>query len=254
MTKKLAMLFVIVFALISVCIPTLACEECGNYYMVTTGNVNVRANPDINAKVIGWVSKGEYVEPLNFICTYDGRTWVQVDWGGRDGYISDKYLTYAFDDDDYDEGAIRTSVLMVTTGNVNVREWVSIDSKVVTTIKCGTYVDVWMYYTSSDGRVWAEILNDDGTVFGYISTKYLNFIDEGLWTNLARYMKVSGGRVNVRSYASINAEDIGTVHKGDVFEVEYFIPTADGRIWACCMQDDEYVGFISCKYLEPTKW
>ena len=65
--------------------------------MVTTGNVNVRANPDINAKVIGWVSEGEYVEPLNFICTYDGRTWVQVDWGGRDGYISDKYLTYAFD-------------------------------------------------------------------------------------------------------------------------------------------------------------
>ena len=93
MTKKLAMLFVIVFALISVCIPTLACEECGNYYMVTTGNVNVRANPDINAKVIGWVSEGEYVEPLNFICTYDGRTWVQVDWDGRDGYISDKYLT-----------------------------------------------------------------------------------------------------------------------------------------------------------------
>ncbi len=56
MTKKLAILFVIVFTLISVCIPTLACEECGNYYMVTTGNVNVRANPDINAKVTSLTS------------------------------------------------------------------------------------------------------------------------------------------------------------------------------------------------------
>lgn len=253
MIKKLATLFVIVLAIASITIPALACEECGNYYMVTTGNVNVRANPDINAKVIGWLSEGECIEPLNFICTYDGRTWVQVDWNGRDGYISDKYLTYVYNEEDYDEGAIRTSILMRTTGNVNVREWASIDSWVVTTIKRGTYVDAWMFYTSSDGRVWAEILNDDGTVLGYISTRYLTFIDNGLWTELARYMTINGGRVNVRSYASINAEDIGTVHKGDAFEVEYFIPTVDGRIWACCVQDDEYIGFISCKYLEPTK-
>lgn len=253
MIKKLAMLFVIVLAISSFAVPVLACEECGSYYMVTTGNVNVRSNPDINAKVIGWLSEGECIEPLNFICTYDGRTWVQVDWNGRDGYISDKYLTYVYDEEDYDEGAIRTSILMRTTGNVNVREWASIDSRVVTTVKRGTYVDAWMFYTSSDGRVWAEILNDEGTVLGYISTRYLTFIDEGLWTELARYMTINGGRVNVRSYASINAEDIGTVHRGDVFEVEYFIPTVDGRIWACCMQDDEYIGFISCKYLEPTK-
>lgn len=253
MIKKLAMLFVIVLAISSFAVPVLACEECGSYYMVTTGNVNVRSNPDINAKVIGWLSEGECIEPLNFICTYDGRTWVQVDWNGRDGYISDKYLTYVYNEEDYDEGAIRTSILMRTTGNVNVREWASIDSQVVTTVKRGTYVDAWMFYTSSDGRVWAEILNDEGTVLGYISTRYLTFIDEGLWTELARYMTINGGRVNVRSYASINAEDIGTVHRGDVFEVEYFIPTVDGRIWACCMQDDEYIGFISCKYLEPTK-
>lgn len=249
MTKKLAMLFVIVFALISVCIPTLACEECGNYYMVTTGNVNVRAKPSIDAKVIGWLDKGECIEPLSFEFTDDGRVWVQIEWkNGRYGYVSDKYLDYL-----YDDGEITTTITMITTANVNVREWASTDSKVVTTIKRGTYVDASMYYTSYDGTVWAEIMGDDGMSLGYMSMRYLKFVDKGLWTNLARRMKITGGSVNVRSYASINAEDIGTVHKGDVFEVEYFIPTIDGRIWACCTQDDEYIGFISCKYLEPTK-
>lgn len=219
--------------------------------MVTTGKVNVREFPDINADIIGVVDMDTIVYPLNFVYTDDGRTWVHVIWNGEDGYISDKFLEWNEEEYVY---VYTTSVPMITTGSVNMRVWATIDGPIFGTLSKGSRVDVYGFYPSEDGRVWAEIIiNNPEYTFAYISTKYLDFVDEGIWPNLEGHMVVSGGNVNIRENASVESKSVGILYEGDTVEVSYYIPTTDGRIWAMLLEDGREIGFVSVKYLEPAE-
>ena len=163
----------------------------------------------------------------------------------------------AFAEEEYTEEVYPISVIMETTGNVNVREWARIDGPIFCTLDKGTSVEVLRWYSSSDGRIWAGIRVHDGSEFnwGFISMKYLELADDFAYEfnfdfNLARMMEVTGGSVFVREYESIDADVTTTVHRGDVVEVEEYVLTNDGRMWASCLnQDGEYLGWISMKYL-----
>lgn len=232
--KKLAII-TLVFTLIFSFFCVAFAEEAN--CLVTTGKVNVRELPDIDAKIIGNLDEGVTVHPINRISTYDGRTWVQVEWNGKDGYISDKYL-----EGDYEDVIYNVSVQMITTGDVNVRVDYSMDAKIRCVIEEGTIVDVWTFYSSDDGRIWAEIETDDGEC-GYISNKYLDFVEDG--PMLKRNMLVKGDVVLVRANASLDAEVVNTVNGRDVVTVHMYLPTDDGLIWALCSMDGEEIGFIS---------
>lgn len=248
--KKLVSVFMVLMIII-MSVSTVAFASNGDT-MVTTGNVNIRANPDINANVIGWLAEGVEISPTNFIYTYDGRIWVQIEYKGKDGYISEKNLDWVYDEDELENVVYNMPIAMVTTGNVNVREWASMDAPVYTYFEKGKQIEAWGFYVSGDGRIWAELELDIG-VYGYVSMKYLAPVVE--MAEIARFMVVNGGRVNVREIPNIESRDIGTITYGTEVEVEYFIPTDDGRIWASCYDNNtgEYLGFVSCMYLEPIK-
>lgn len=150
-----------------------------------------------------------------------------------------------------------TSVQMITTGDVNVRKWASLDGPICYQLNKGSFVDVWAFYPADDGRVWCQI--EDETFGGcFISMKYLEVVDETSFNyefEFGPYMEVTGGSVNVREYESIEAETDGVLHNGDVVEVVELIPTSDGRMWAGCrdITTGEYLGWVSMKYLAVTE-
>lgn len=63
----------------------------GPEYVVTTGNVNVRSAPDINARVLGVAHKGDKLRYQNESKEDTGRTWYLVIFNGENGWISSKY-------------------------------------------------------------------------------------------------------------------------------------------------------------------
>lgn len=63
----------------------------GPEYVVTTGNVNVRSAPDINARVLGVAHKGAKLLYQGDSKEDVGRTWYLVIFNGENGWISSKY-------------------------------------------------------------------------------------------------------------------------------------------------------------------
>ncbi len=63
------------------------------------------------------------------------------------------------------------------------------------------------------------------------------------------HVKVTGGRVNIRSAPGVESRDIGTAHKGDVLPYQGVTKEAGGRPWYLVIYKNEN-GWISSKYSE----
>ncbi len=153
----------------------------------------------------------------------------------------------------YVEEPTISPILLRTTGNVNIRQYADINSKSVGSLNKGVTFESDTFYATTDGRVWARIYDEYGYIRGYVSMKYWECIDGTEIPDLAYYMTVTGESVHVREWASINADVCAIAHENDVFVADYYTHTSDGRIWATCFSEtyDEFIGYISCKYLEP---
>lgn len=152
----------------------------------------------------------------------------------------------------YEEEVVVAPIMLRATGKVNVRQWADIKSPASETLDINELVEANTFHVTDDDRVWAELRWNNGYVRGYVSMRYLEYAEKTNLPELARYMTVTGRSVYVREEANINASISTTVHRGDTVEVDYYTHTSDGRIWAACYLEDEYIGFISCKYLAPT--
>ena len=63
------------------------------------------------------------------------------------------------------------------------------------------------------------------------------------------HVKITGGRVNVRSAPGTSSRDIGTVHKGDLLPYQGVTEEADGRPWYLIIYENQN-GWVSSKYAE----
>ena len=256
----------------------------------TDGDTNIRADADINARSIGTFQKGEKIWVFEHVYTSDGRNWCGVCFKGKLGFISDRYSSYEvsrpsqyrdvnngrygedydgyvyYDYEDYDDYEDYEDYDMVfdcaeefefeVTRNTKVRAWAGTDATVVGSLGRGSIVWGYLLFTSDSGEAWLEIEWEDG--YAYVPAKVLRLTEplyDGSYPRLGRKMRVTGGRVNVREDANINSHDLGTLHEGDVVEVDFFVCVEDGerRIWAHCYTDDGEEGFISCMYLTATR-
>ena len=152
--------------------------------------------------------------------------------------------------------ACTTSILMRTTGSVNVRADTDIEARVFCVMPKDSYINVHGFYPTADGRVWGKVDVYDGEYCydGYISCKYLEVVyDEGFnyKFEFSDWMRVTGGSVNARAYGNINAPVEKIIHSGDIVNVVELVPTDDGRMWANCYSiEGKYIGWVSMRYLE----
>jgi len=203
-----------------------------------------------------------------------------VSYYGQTGYISDRYSSYEvsnpndyrtiggnsnYQDDTqyYSEGyeledsfPYECNFEFILTRTEPVRTWADRTATAMDVLNQNQHI--WgSRIDTSNGEAFLEVIwNQNGEYqYGYVSMSSLMLAEplfDGSYPGLAQQMKVTGGSVNVRQSADINAKDIGTIHQGDIVSVIYYVCVDNGerRIWACCTdQVGNYLGFVSCKYL-----
>ena len=152
------------------------------------------------------------------------------------------------------EKVVQTAVMMTANVDTELRLWATDDGPAYATLVKGDDIEVFEFYPD-DNYVWAQVLHDEEDLqyrYGYANVADLYF-SSGKQFKLGKYMKVTGNMVNIREEGNIQADICGLLYKGDVVQVEKYVPTSDGRIWAYCSNAEraEYLGWVSMRYLAP---
>ncbi len=160
---------------------------------VESGNLNVRAIPGTDGKLVGKMPKGAACEILEV--TEDG--WAHIVSGEVDGYVSMDYLYIGADAKMKALELLRT-VAVVNGDSVNVRDEASLDSAVLTQVPEGEEMEVLEVL---DKWVKVSIDGEDG----YVSADYVTVeekLDTAITMSELRYGQgVSDLRIDIVDYA-----------------------------------------------------
>lgn len=159
---------------------------------VDSGNLNVRAIPSTEGKLVGKMPKNSACEVLD---TADG--WAHVQSGEVEGYVSLEYLLTGPDArlKAYD---LVNTVVRVNTDGLNVREEPNTDSAVLTQVLQGEELE---YVETLDGWIKVSIDGEEA----YVSAEYVT-VEDTLstaitMTELLYGVGVSDVRVELVEYA-----------------------------------------------------
>lgn len=161
---------------------------------VETGNLNVRAIPATDGKLVGKMPKGSACEVVEM--NEDG-TWAHIKSGDVDGYVSTDYL-YTGADAGMRAMELVKTVAVVNADALKVREQAGMDATVLTSVPKGEELEV---VEQLDGWVKVSIDGEDA----YVSSEYVT-VEEKLDTavtmsELLYGQGVSNLRVDIVEYA-----------------------------------------------------
>lgn len=161
---------------------------------VESGNLNVRAIPGTDGKLVGKMPKGSACEILEMT---EEKDWAHIKSGEVDGYVSAEFL-YMGADASMKATELVRPVATVTADYLKVRDEASIDSAVLTSVPKGEEMEV---VEVLDGWVKVSIDGDDA----YVSAEYVT-VEEKLDTavtmsELLYGQGVSDLRVDIVEYA-----------------------------------------------------
>lgn len=131
---------------------------------VESGNLNVRAVPSTDGKLVGKMPKHSACEVVEML---DG--WAHIQSGEVDGYVSLEFLLTGPDAKLMANDLVRT-VVEVNTDGLNVRDEPNIESAVLTQVPKGEELE---YVETLEGWVKVSI---DGEP-GYVSAEYVTVTD-----------------------------------------------------------------------------
>lgn len=160
---------------------------------VESGNLNVRAIPGLDGKLVGKMPKGSACEILEV--TEDG--WAHIISGEVDGYVSTEYLYMGADAKMRGLELIRT-VAVVNADALKVRDDASLDGAVLTQVPKGEELEVVEVLGD-----WVQVAIDSDNA--YVSAEYVT-VEEKLDTavtmsELLYGQDVSDLRVDIAEYA-----------------------------------------------------
>ena len=133
---------------------------------VTSGNLNVRALPSLDGKLVGKMPKDSACEVLDM--TEDG--WAHIQSGEVEGYVSMDYLLTGPDAKVRAMELVRT-VAVSTRDGLNVRDGASMESSVLTQVPKGEELE----YLDTVGD-WIKVSIDDQEA--YVSADYVTVEDK----------------------------------------------------------------------------
>lgn len=159
---------------------------------VESGNLNVRAVPSTDGRLVGKMPKDSACEVLE---TVDG--WAHISSGEVEGYVSLDYLLTG-PDAIVRAGELAQRVVVVNTNGLNVRERPDTDSSILTQVLENEELD---YVETLDG--WIKVSIDDEEA--YVAAEYVT-VEEKLptaitMTELLYGEGVSDVRVELVEYA-----------------------------------------------------
>lgn len=163
-----------------------------------TADVNVRAQNNVTATVLGGISAGGSMEQTGF--TSDG--WIQIDYNGTRAYVCADYVS------EIKPIIVKSmSGTMYATTDVFVRDKAGSEGTILGSLALGEGVEVTGYTNNNWIRV--KYLGH----LGYVCQSYLTW-DQPV-TAMGGNMYVISEFANIREYYSTDSEICGTLSYGD---------------------------------------
>jgi len=139
--------------------------------VVITGDANVRLSPSLNGYKLGTVVTGTTLY-YRGVYSRDSRgvIWYGVTFNYQDAWVSSRYSYVLYDDDDDDDYDDDEAVVVVT-GDSNIRDYPSLNGKVLTVAYSGYVLDfTGDIRTDSRGVDWYYVYCNG--YWGWISSRY----------------------------------------------------------------------------------
>ena len=160
-----------------------------NIGVVNTDVLNFRSGPGTGYTLLGQFVRGEMMQIVE---TVDSE-WSKVNFNGRIGYVSTKYLSIREDNNTSNRGSVERPVSVEATGYsiasvLNFRTEPSTDSNVIH--KIPKYTQFWVIDYVGNG--WYKIYYNETA--GYVSSQYVAmgqapYVPNSAGTNIVEYAK-----------------------------------------------------------------
>ncbi|MED2737833.1 N-acetylmuramoyl-L-alanine amidase [Bacillus toyonensis] len=218
----------------SVAIPTLALTQTADKVEaltkkeVTSYSLNVRQDPNANAKVVDWLKQGQVIDILN-----DGNGWDRVQLSnGKTGYVNDKFLKTISTGEEH-----RT----VTAYWLTMRKGPSADTTAIDYLKQGTNVNIISYSGN-----WAQVQVNGKK--GYVNSSFLsksssNTSSSSNNSSSSESRTVTAYWLTMRNAPNASAKDIDYLKQGTAVNVHSY----QGD-WAYVTANG-HNGYVNSKYL-----
>lgn len=216
---------------------------CYGVATVTGSSVNVRSGPSTSSSVIATANAGDVV-----VIEGNSNNFHKVVLNGKEGYISDDFLSYT----NVADGSFGTAY--ITGSDVNVRSAPDTSGAIVTTCQAGTPVEV----IGVNGR-WYKVKVNGQT--GYVSGPYVSYSSSGsanaassgsssdvsgsaVSGNTSGVRYIHGSSVRLRSGPSTSSSIICICNNGAQVKLN---SVSNG--WAYVTTSDGKTGYIAAAYL-----
>jgi|GEM_PF-4570801 len=140
-------------------------------YAVNTANLNLRAFPSLDGKVLEVIPKSSNLNVLAKI----RNGWYKVSYGKNTGYVSGDYLTLLTDEQKKEiivEKKFSDNTFAKTEDSLNIRARANKDSDILTTVNSGSVLKV--YEKMQNG--WYKV--EGNTKVGYVDGQFIKILSE----------------------------------------------------------------------------
>ncbi len=204
----------------------------GNTAVSNTENLRVRSGPGTNFQIIGYLTKGQAVNVLD-----KNESWIKVSSSFGDGWVAAAFLNLNNGEKSQSSSGI------INGDNVNARSGGSASAKILGKLAKGTAIEVisqkgdWLEFRFGGQTAWvnAQFVDLQG------KTKQKNNTASGIIGT------VTANGLHIRDQASLNANIVGTVNKGQRFSI-----LAEVNNWAKIEYASGSYGWISSLYLDKS--
>ena len=215
-----------------------AMNKTGKVINLTTGDtLNVRSGTNSSTSILGTLSNGATVN----ITGKDKTTgWYRINFNGKTGFVSDKYIQIVADSNTNIEAMNKTGkVVKLAAGDtLNVRSGTNSNTSLLGTLSNGTTVKI----TGRDKTTGWYQINFNGKT-GYVSDYYIEIVTE---TSSTTTYKKTTDNLNMRSGPSTSYSVITKIPAGTSVKV---ISSSNGWDY---VEYDGQKGYCSNSYLVAT--
>lgn len=252
--KRMLSLILTVMLIITFLLPVTAqAADSYGFIKVTHNDTPIRSAADKESVKLGEADRGDMFSTDGTLLDDRGVLWYSVYANGTYGWISSNLCEKRGCTQRTDFYGDQVSIV---NGNVNVRAFPDVNAKSIGIAGNGSSLPYGGLSVEDDrGVVWHKVA---GKLNGWVSSKYSRVgsgsSGSGSGSGLnGDTVLVTGGTVNVRSYADANAVKLGTVKKGTTFRYEGSMKDGSGTLWYRIYLNGSY-GYISSKYSKLTAY
>ncbi len=224
----------------------------GDDVVVDTDELNLRASPGRNGRVVTVLWTGTSAMILDGPVFADRSVWYQVSASGLTGWVVDEFLALQGGGTTPLTGFEPGTAIEVTTDEVNLRRSASLSGQVVAVLYSGETGSVTGGSVQQDGYTWVEARFGGNT--GWIATSFIGRTSGAPGYNgsvrVGSEVRVTSDGLNIRSTPSLSGRVLWQASDGDVLSVTDGAVQADGYTWFY-VEGTLLSGWTVDRWLEP---